>query len=541
MNNAALLAYFPDPFGVNNSRYLIRIGDGAAQDVTAREVSAYVGPIVTYQASVVVDDLRRSNCMPPPMLIDIDVAIRQLVGKAKDDGGERESNVWNQLAEEFNTPAEANRYRMTALSRSSRIDEADTYSLLLDGIDALFGLWTKVVGELGFSEELARFKDIEVPIQRIFHNRQARGIAVSEEECGILLKDVAREKYASYARVAAAIGRTAAGLNFWNIQSFLSKTDLDELSGQEDGGRLREYFKIAAHRSSFARDFLGLVDGGRDESILRRAIGVSGRIFPIFKTFGTVTGRILVSDPQIQQLRKKYRGMISADLGMKLAYIDFCQFEPGILAYLSNDDALIDSYNRSDIYSALSVQLFGGVEERPLCKQIFLSYLYGMTSDRIVKLVGPAKGVVGTVDLRLTLDKFFAKFSGLESFRTKSEAELLATQFVGSLNGNKRWRGAEGDLTKKERRWAMNHPVQSTASLIFKESLISLDNKFGSDSILLPMHDAVLLQFPDDEDFANSVETSRQIMCNIFSRWCPGIEARAAVESFSPISSGPSK
>jgi len=48
-------------------------------------------------------------------------------------------------------------------------------------------------------------------------------------------------------------------------------------------------------------------------------------------------------------------------------------------------------------------------------------------------------------------------------------------------------------LSLKEQRWALNQPVQSTASLIFKEALNGIINEFGVEPVILPVHDAVLL------------------------------------------------
>src|SRR5690348_13182211 len=71
---------------------------------------------------------------------------------------------------------------------------------------------------------------------------------------------------------------------------------------------------------------------------------------PAFDCLGTVTGRILVRHPQVQQLRRSERKMIAPDPGRKLAYFDYAQFEPGVLASLSGDGPLLNSYNNSDIY-----------------------------------------------------------------------------------------------------------------------------------------------------------------------------------------------
>ena len=78
----------------------------------------------------------------------------------------------------------------------------------------------------------------------------------------------------------------------------------------------------------------------------------------------------------------------------------------------------------------------------------------------------------------------------------------------------------------------MNQPVQATASLIFKEALIALANRFGNDSILLPMHDAVLMQFAAGEGFEGKCSEAEVLMLNAFHARCPGIAPRVTAGSF---------
>jgi len=249
-----------------------------------------------------------------------------------------------------------------------------------------------------------------------------------------LLRHVANEKYLAYSKVADKLGRSPAGLGFWNIQQHLEKTDASDLAGEIDGGRLRELFKIIAGRSEFAREYLSYSDADRDETVLRRSAVPGGRLYPEFQAHGTVTGRILVSDPYLQQLRRKYRKIVAADHGKRLAYLDYAQFEPGILAFLSDDKGLINAYNEGDLYDALSIAVFGNANSRPLSKRIFLAYSYGMTTDRIAKLLlGENTGEDALALMEAKIKAFFFAFPGLETFRQSKQSELSENGFVSSL------------------------------------------------------------------------------------------------------------
>jgi DNA polymerase-1 len=447
-------------------------------------------------------------------------------------GGERKWNVWSSLSEHIESREIGKRFEAVVRSKEQRPEAGDVRELLEVGVEALAKLWRAALNQLNSRGERERFFDVEVPVQSIFHQRQAAGIRVSQEEAARLARVVANEKYTAYAAVADMLHRSPTGLNFWNIQPYLSGTDVADLAEEKDGGRLRDIFKLAAGRSAFARSYLAFSEAGRDESTLRRALTREGRVYPEFHIHGTVTGRVLVSDPHIQQVRRKYRRFVEADADRKLAYLDYAQFEPGILAFLSRDEGLVAAYNQGDIYQALSQAVYGSFEHRPLSKKIFLAYSYGMTTTRIARLLlGAAAPEDEKQELEGKINAFFAAFPGLVSHRDAMHRVLLEQGFVESVLGNRRWRTSQGALTQKEMRWAVNQPVQATASLIFKEALIELNKRFGWEAILVPMHDAVLLQL-HLADWEAQVEEAREIMVQAYKARCPGIFPRVTVTDF---------
>lgn len=536
MTERAFLAYFPDPFDTKDSRYLVMQSNGRTLDVSARELCDLPGQVVTYEPSALIDDLRRAGVHPPTGLLSINDALRLVAGVARDEGGERKWNFWSALARHSEDHSVAKKFEDTVRSKQPRPEAGEVHELLEAGVQALAKLWSEVVERLTERGEFERFFSVEVPAQGIFFRRQAEGIQVEGDQAQRLMRVVANEKYAAYADVAEILGRSPTGLSFWNIQSHLHKTDVGDLADEVDGGRLRDMFKIAAERSSFARSYLVYTDAGRDEKTLRRALTPNGRIYPEFQVHGTVTSRVLVSDPFIQQLRRKYRKVVGSDAGRSLAYMDYAQFEPGILASLSGDEGLIRAYNQGDMYEALSVALYGNAEHRPLSKRIFLAYSYGMTPDRIARLLlGASVAAEEKATLVGKIDAFFAAYPGLVRYREEMHHALLRDGFVSSLLGNRRWRTSEGSLTHKEMRWAVNQPVQATASLLFKEALIQLDHALGHDAILLPMHDAVLLQLPSERR-DELVESARKIMVDAYTRRCPRITPRVTVEDFAGAS-----
>ncbi|MEL7452797.1 MAG: DNA polymerase, partial [Pseudomonadota bacterium] len=364
---------------------------------------------------------------------------------------------------------------------------------------------------------------------QVFYARQSQGIQIDEGKLGELIEKASADKYRAYNRIADATGVSPSGLNHRNVGPLLPSTDAAHLEPFVKAPNFLEYLRLAAENSNFARDLLTLVRAERDLKALARLRGSEGQIVkPEFQIMGTVTGRILVANPHLQQVRREYRRAIAPDEGKRLAYLDYAQFEPGILAALAEDEELIARYNQGDIYQQLSKSIFGTEQSRDLAKKMFLAFSYGMSSDRIVDLVG---GTDQAAHLT-AFDTFVAKFDKLAQFRIQSEADLQQRGFVETLFGNKRYRSGTGALTASDRRWAVSQRVQGTAALIFKEALLQIVAEFGPEGVMLPMHDAVLISLPH-ESYANDVSRIQDIMLSALKNRCPQIEGRVvAHENF---------
>ena len=155
-----------------------------------------------------------------------------------------------------------------------------------------------------------------------------------------------------------------------------------------------------------------------------------------------------------------------------------------------------------------------------------------MTPERIARFL---LGSTSSPDVReafsAKIDQFFSSFPDLATYRQRMHSSLLKHGFVESIFGNKRWRTSQGVLTQKEMRWAVNQPIQATASLIFKEALVRLSLRFGKDAILLPMHDAVLMQLPIP-DWEAAVDEAKGIMLECYTSRCPSLNPRVTVGGF---------
>jgi len=533
MHNVTFLAYLSDPFATGSAQYVTLDANGNITSVSIEQLESCPVPLVTYEVPSLIDEFIRLQKVPP-ILIDIGDALRLRTGLSKDQGGEKKWSIWRSLTPYFEDKKDKDLISALAQSRLEPPDAASFVILLTKTVHALRNLWTQLIDDLDSLEELARFTEIEIPVQQIFWYRQYKGIRINTGLADELMEKVKKEKYDAFREVASIIGVSPSGLKFSDIGKYIENTDARHLAEFSHSALFREYFRIARDSSVFARAYWQYDRAGRDLSILKRIYGGGDRVYPIFQPFGTVTGRILVSDPRLQQLQKKYRSIIDADDDKELLYLDYSQYEPGILGALSGDEKFIQLYDSSDVYVELSKAIFGNEENRSTCKRIFLGYCYGMQRRNIAKLLAGAAADESKIsNYEELVQHFFEEFPRLDEYRRTLESKLQDNGYISSIYGNRRIRSSKGELTNKERRWSISQVVQGTASLIFKEALLNLSKEFGRDSILLPMHDAVLMQINGSQDeIEKKQKRAIQVMKDSYAKWISGVTPRITLSKF---------
>ncbi|MEI7677346.1 MAG: DNA polymerase [Bacteroidales bacterium] len=206
-------------------------------------------------------------------------------------------------------------------------------------------------------------------------------------------------------------------------------------------------------------------------------------------------------------------------------YADYCQFEPGILASFSGDSKLIELYNSGDVYAGLAAQI-GNSCTRKIAKELFLSFVYGMTKENIRRRIIQRFGA----DSGKAADQFFSQFATVTQWKSDTVTE---TKSSGLAKGPFSYirRVSSDDSDRDIARWAPNHVIQSTASGIFKKALCDLVVELPNCRLLVPMHDAILLECPTSE-VSRTRESIRKIMIQNFLKVCPRIQVKISFDSF---------
>lgn len=225
---------------------------------------------------------------------------------------------------------------------------------------------------------------------------------------------------------------------------------------------------------------------------LNYTYGKDGRNrFPI-RPFASKTSRNQPSTSKSIYGNGWTRGLIKPEPGTGIAYIDFCQEEFGIAAFLSDDKNMIRDYEGGDCYVAMGKRLSlipseGSKKSHPvqrdMCKTISLAILYYMSAWGLAQLLQCSYKEASKIlkDLHAAYSDYFAW----------SDLMLSQARLDGFVETPLGWRLLVADESNRTLR---NFPMQGSGGDILRVACILLTD--AEITVLTPVHDAVLIQAP---------------------------------------------
>ena len=241
----------------------------------------------------------------------------------------------------------------------------------------------------------------------------------------------------------------------------------------------------------------------------------TGRIHASFNQTVASTGRISVADPNLQNIPirtpegRRIREAFVAERGHLLLSADYSQIELRILAHLSKDATLIDTFRRGeDVHDRTSREVFGPLspvapeEQRRISKMVNYALLYGKSAFTLAKDIGVSKKEAETF-----IEAYFARYPSVRQFIDDTVARARETGMVRTLLGRLRrlpdLNARNFQVRMEAERQAMNTPVQGSAADLIKKAMIDLHRELKREGmksqLILQIHDELLLEVPEAE------------------------------------------
>ena len=163
------------------------------------------------------------------------------------------------------------------------------------------------------------------------------------------------------------------------------------------------------------------------------------RVHTDFNQAITATGRLSSSNPNLQNIpirtafSRQIRAAFVPEPGWLMAAADYSQIELRILAHLSQEPVLLETYRKNEDVHALTARLLFEKdnitsEERRLAKVINFGVIYGMGAQRFARESG-----FRSADAKGFIERFNDRYSQVFGYLQQMQREAIANGYVTTI------------------------------------------------------------------------------------------------------------
>ncbi|WP_440065016.1 DNA polymerase [Pseudomonas syringae] len=487
--------------------------ENVLKEASAEDISSQTEELVCHDYWLIAPIIFRLTGRLPKLITDVEELRISISGKRSEREKKERIDITNSLKSLI--PKETIQKYLAIFNRKEEVCK-ETLSVFAD---ALVSYSDQVEAEAKYEQEWDRLVQVEQPVARYLISSAAAGININTEALRGHKDKIEFDFYMTLKHFSSKYSVPLEVPSDEDIVEYLEPRGFDF-----SGVNVDYVLNFVPMQDEYADDLLNLRKIHKSRMVLAAIPLSQKKIFPIVDSFGSITSRIYFKDPSLQNLAKQHRNILIPDEGKLFSYVDYDQYEAGIMAALSGDSLLKKLYAEGDIYEIAAESIFRDVTKRKEAKRLFLSYAYGM---RHRDLIDAAYGYGAD---RQHTKVFFKQFSEFEGWKSKVYTQFETDGKIGTALGNHIKRERTGTLSQKEKRSSISQQVQGTASLIFKKALITMSGDPRVE-LKVPMHDAVLFQHQAGFDPQVVVKIFTEAMSNHFEHKVTG---KASLASFGP-------
>ncbi len=258
--------------------------------------------------------------------------------------------------------------------------------------------------------------------------------------------------------------------------------------------KIVEYRELTKLRGTYIDGLVGII---RDD----------GRIHTRLNQTTTATGRISSDSPNLQnipirtELGARIRDAFTSSPGRRLVVADYSQIELRILAHMTGEPALVQSFTTGeDVHTRTASEVFDvrlesvTPELRRRAKMVNFGILYGISGFGLATRLGN----VHPAEAERYIKRYLERYPRVTEFMEGTIAEAEETGYSTTLFGRRRYvpelKNSNKNVRKLGERVAFNARVQGTAADIIKVAMIDLQPRLlslGAD-MLMQVHDELV-------------------------------------------------
>ena len=237
----------------------------------------------------------------------------------------------------------------------------------------------------------------------------------------------------------------------------------------------------------------------------------TGRIHTTYNQALTLTGRLSSINPNLQNIPvrtddgKEIRGaFVSRDENWVIMSADYSQIELRVLAHISQDPKLIESFLADeDVHTRTAAEVYNVAFEdvtpsmRASAKSVNFGIVYGISDFGLARNLG-----ISMSEAKEFITKYFETYKGVKNYMESIVSQAKIDGYVTTLmNRRRQLPELFGAQKKFGERVAMNTPIQGTAADIIKCAMNNVSEKLGEyeSKMIMQVHDELVLDVPQKE------------------------------------------
>ena len=241
----------------------------------------------------------------------------------------------------------------------------------------------------------------------------------------------------------------------------------------------------------------------------------TGRVHTTFSQTVAATGRLASVNPNLQNIpirseqgREIRKAFVARDENHVLVSADYSQIELRIIAELSQDPVMIESFKMNeDIHRSTAARVFKVLldevtrEQRSHAKTVNFGIIYGVSAFGLAEQTGLSRS-----EAKELIDAYYETYPVLKKY-IENQIQIAREQgYVETILGRRRYlkdiNSRNHVVRGHAERNAVNAPIQGSAADIIKIAMINLQKKLKENyktRMLLQVHDELVFDVPKDE------------------------------------------
>ena len=242
----------------------------------------------------------------------------------------------------------------------------------------------------------------------------------------------------------------------------------------------------------------------------------TGRIHTTFNQTVTATGRLSSTEPNLQNIpirleegRRVRRAFVPGTKGKLLLSADYSQIELRVLAHISKDRVLIESFCREeDIHRRTASEVFGVAAEdvtpqlRDRAKAVNFGIVYGISDYGLSRQLG-----ISRQEAKEYISRYLERLPGVREYIKDIIRSARKEGYVTTILNRRRYLPDINSKNFNQRsfaeRTAMNTPIQGAAADIIKLAMLRVEEALleqnADAQMILQVHDDLVFEVAEAE------------------------------------------